>query len=463
MDAIILSIGDELVLGQTIDTNSAWLSGQLAGVGVSVLAHITVPDDQTAIEQTLRESASRCDFLIVSGGIGPTEDDLTRQALAKVMGVELEENAQWLAELHKFFEARGRAMPAINRIQAMIPKGAEMVFNTAGTAAGIHAVIEGSRVGVQGSGEGSGFRVRGSEKVSYEASSFLNPDPQTLNPFPCHVFLTPGVPKEMKAMFTRDILPLVKQAAGGAVILSRTLHTFGLGESAIAEMLGDLMRRDRNPSVGTTVSGGVVSLRLNSRSPSEQQAREELQKTEVACRAALGDLIYGQDEQSLPAVVAGLLLADSTATQFAPAVGTAESCTGGLLAKMLTDIPGSSRYFRQGYVTYSNVAKQDLLNVPAELIAQNGAVSREVAEAMAVGTQTQAGVAYALAITGIAGPDGGTPQKPVGTVWIGLAHPRGCAARVFLFPGDREMIRDRSAKMALTLLRFHLLGKPMPF
>jgi nicotinamide-nucleotide amidase len=452
MDAIILSIGDELVLGQTIDTNSAWLSGQLAGVGVSVLAHITVPDDQTAIEQTLRESAGRCDFLIVSGGIGPTEDDLTRQALAKVMGVELEENAQWLGELHKFFEARGRAMPAINRIQAMIPRGAEMVFNTAGTAAGIHAVIEGSRVGVQGSG-----------KADTHPASFLNPEPRTLRPFLCHVFITPGVPKEMKAMFTRDILPLAKQAAGGAVILSRTLHTFGLGESAIAEMLGDLMRRDRNPSVGTTVSGGVVSLRLNSRFPSEQQAREELQKTEVACRAALGDLIYGQDEQSLPAVVAGLLLADSTATQFAPAVGTAESCTGGLLAKMLTDIPGSSRYFRQGYVTYSNEAKQDLLNVPAELIAQNGAVSREVAEAMAVGTQTQAGVAYALAITGIAGPDGGTPQKPVGTVWIGLAHRRGCAARVFLFPGDREMIRDRSAKMALTLLRFHLLGKPMPF
>jgi nicotinamide-nucleotide amidase len=453
MDAIILSVGDELVLGQTIDTNSAWLSQQLATVGISVRAHATVPDDQSAIERAIRESAVSCDFLIISGGIGPTEDDLTRQALATVMGVPLEENAVWMAELHKFFEARGRPMPPINRIQAMIPRGAKMLFNTAGTAAGIYAEVEG----------GSGFRVQGSGNAGANPSSSLNPEPRTLNPSTCQVFVIPGVPKEMKAMFTRDILPLVKQAADGAVILSRSLHTFGLGESAIAEKLGNLMNRTRNPSVGTTVSGGVVSLRINSRFPSESQAREELAKTEEACRAALGDLIYGQDEQSLAEVVASQLFADTTAKQFAPAVATAESCTGGLLAKMLTDVPGSSRYFRQGYVTYSNEAKHDLLNVPKELIAQHGAVSKEVAEAMARGAQTQSGAAYTFAITGIAGPDGGTPQKPVGTVWIALAHPQGVQCRVFLFPGDREMVRDRSAKMALTLLRFQLLGKPLPF
>jgi nicotinamide-nucleotide amidase len=450
MDAIILSIGDELVLGQTIDTNSAWLSQQLAALGVWVRAHATVPDDQTGIEQAIRQSAAHCDFLIISGGIGPTEDDLTRQALAAVMGVPLEESAEWMAELHKFFEARGRPMPPINRIQAMIPRGAKMLFNTAGTAAGIHAVVEGA-------GEGSGFGVQVSGKER------IDPNPTTsLNPAVCHIFVTPGVPKEMKAMFARDVLPIVKHVAGGAVILSRTLHTFGLGESAIAEKLGDLMNRSRNPSVGTTVSGGVVSLRINSRFPSEPQAREELARTEGACRDAMGDLIYGQDEQTLAEVVAGLLRADSTAKQFAPAVATAESCTGGLLAKMLTDVPGSSRYFRQGYVTYSNEAKHDLLRVPKELIAQHGAVSQPVAEAMARGAQTESGAAYTLAITGIAGPEGGTPQKPVGTVWIALASPQGVQSRVFLFPGDREMVRDRSAKMALTLLRFQLMGKPFP-
>jgi nicotinamide-nucleotide amidase len=424
MNAIILSIGDELVLGQTIDTNSAWLSQQLATVGVGALAHVTVADGQKPIELAIRELSGRCDVLLISGGLGPTEDDLTRQALSKVLGLPLEENAQWLAELQRFFEARGRAMPSINRIQAMIPRGAEMIFNTCGTAAGIRATLDSAK---------------------------------------CTVFAMPGVPKEMKAMFLRDVLPALKHSAGGAVILSRTLHTFGLGESAVAESLGNLMQRDRNPSVGTTVTGGVVSLRINARFSSSLEAQTELQATEAQCRSALGDLIYGADLQTLPAVVAQLLRADADAIRHAPAVSTAESCTGGLLAKMLTDVAGSSAYFRQGVVTYSNKAKTDLLLVPAEMILQHGAVSEPVARAMAQGSQRQAGTAYALSITGIAGPDGGTPIKPVGSVWIALAHPQGCFARLFLFPGDREMIRDRAAKMALTLLRFHLLGQSPPF
>lgn len=425
MNAIILSIGDELVLGQTVDTNSAWLSQQLAAVGVSVLAHVTMPDDQKAIEEAMRESAARCNCLIVSGGIGPTEDDLTRQALAAVMNAPLEENAEWMAELHKFFEARGRTMPPINRIQAMIPRGASMLFNTCGTAAGM-------------------WGVWGTKKQS------------------CDIFVVPGVPKEMKAMFTRSILPRIQKVSGGAVILSRTLHTFGLGESAIAELLGDLMRRDRTPSVGTTVSAGVVSLRINARYPSLEIAQRELDATEALCRQKLGDLIYGMDDQTLPEAIAPLLDADGMSRQQAPVLSTAESCTGGLLAKMLTDVPGSSSYFRQGFVTYHNDAKVKLLGVAPEILAEHGAVSEAVARAMALGAQTRSGAAYALSITGIAGPTGGTPDKPVGTVWIALAHPSGLIARRFLFPGDREMIRDRSAKMALTLLRFQLLGKPFP-
>jgi nicotinamide-nucleotide amidase len=424
MDAIILSIGDELVLGQTVDTNSAWLSAQLASVGCGVIAHLTIADDQAAIEQAIRECTARCDYLLISGGLGPTEDDLTRQALAAVMGSPLEPNAQWLAELETFFAKRNRPMPPINRIQAMIPRGAKMIFNTAGTAAGIEASLPG----------------KSSAK-------------------PCRVLVMPGVPQEMKTMFERDALPIIRGASGGGVILSRTLHTFGLGESAVAERLKDLMHRGRNPSVGTTVSNGVVSLRVNARFGSLAEAETELASTVAACRSALGLLIYGEDDQQLQQIV-GRMLKEAPG---GPAVSTAESCTGGLLGKMITDVPGSSAYYSHGWITYANRAKEELLGVPHEVLVKHGAVSEPVVRAMAGGARERAASAYALAISGVAGPDGGTPEKPVGTVCIALAHPAGIDARTFLFPGDREFIRDRSAKMALTLLRYHLLGQRPPF
>ena len=358
---VILSIGDELVLGQTVDTNSAWISRELAAVGCAVTAHLTVGDDQPAIEAAIRDAAEKCDFLLISGGLGPTEDDLTRQALAAVIGQRLEENELWTAELRKFFEQRGRTMPPMNRIQAMIPRTASMIFNTAGTASGIDVTLT-----VKGAKPGS-----------------------------CRVFAMPGVPKEMKIMFARDALPHIQQASGGAVILSRTLHTFGLGESAIAEKLGDLMRRNRNPSVGTTVSAGVVSLRVNARFPSLTEAREELERTVHACRTALSDLIYGEDDQTLVERVAALLGGRAADGKGASTVATAESCTGGLLAKYLTDQPGSSSWFSYGWVTYANQAKIDQLGVSAELIAQHGAVSEPVAEAMAQGAPYRSGAGCA--------------------------------------------------------------------
>jgi nicotinamide-nucleotide amidase len=427
MKCTILSIGDELVLGQTVDTNSAWMSEQLAAVGCAVRAHMTVPDDQAEIEAAIREAAAKSRFLIVSGGIGPTEDDLTRQALAAVMHAPLEENTVWMNQLESFFKARGREMPPINRIQAMIPRGARMIFNTAGTAAGIDVDIA-----VEGA---VGARV----------------------------FVVPGVPKEMKIMFARDVLPVVREIGGGAVILSRTLHTFGLGESSIAEMLGPLMKRDRNPSVGTTVANGIVSLRVNARHPSKDAAAAAMEQTVAECRTPLGDLIFGADDQSLPQIVGQLLEADPLARQHRPSLATAESCTGGLLGKMLTDIAGSSNYYREGFITYANESKTELLGVPSEMIAAHGAVSEPVALAMAAGAAKRANTPYALSITGIAGPGGGMPEKPVGTVWIGLAAGGKTSARMFHLAGDREMIRDRAAKMALTILRYHLLGKPMPF
>ncbi|HEV2294970.1 MAG TPA: competence/damage-inducible protein A [Tepidisphaeraceae bacterium] len=429
MNAIILSIGDELVLGQTVDTNSAWISRQLASVGCAVAAHLTVGDDQRAIEQAMIESVGRCDFLIISGGIGPTEDDLTRQALATIMNVPLEQNDAWLARLETYFQRLGRVMPRSNTIQAMIPRGATIIENELGTAAGID--------------------------VAYRSG-----DQKTI----CRIFVMPGVPKEMKGMFTRAVLPHVQQAGGeggggggGAVILSRTLHTFGVGESTVAEKLGTLMMRQKNPSVGTTVSDGIVSLRVNARFGSREQAANELEKTVAACRAALGDLIFGVDKQTLQGQVGNML------RERGLGVAVAESCTGGWLSKMLTDEPGSSRYFSFGWVTYGNDAKQALLGVSPALLNQHGAVSEPVVIDMARSALRQAAADYALAISGIAGPEGGTPDKPVGTVCIALARDEGTMARTFVFPGDREFIRDRSAKMALTMLRYELLGRKMPF
>ena len=439
MHAIILSIGDELVLGQTIDTNSAWLSQQLAAVGCAVRSHITVGDDQRAIEEAMNESVGRCDVLVCTGGIGPTADDLTRQALAAVLNEPLELNDAWLKIVHDFFAARGRAMPQANAIQAMIPRGARMLLNQNGTAAGIDA-------------------------------DYISGDQKTV----CRIFVMPGVPSEMKAMFARDVLPAIEKQSGGAVILSRTLHTFGVGESAIAEMLGDQMMRSHNPSVGTTVSQGIVSLRINARFDSKQRAAEEIERTIESCRAKLGDLIYGEGDQTLQEVI-GQRLAASRKT-----VTTAESCTGGLLAKMFTDVAGSSDYFKVGFVTYSNQAKYERLGVSTDVINVYGAVSEPVVSAMARNARRLAKADFALAISGIAGPTGGSETKPVGTVCIALAFPPLAAgegsgegarrdqevpvlARTFLFPGDRAWVRDRSAKMALAMLRFHLLGKPLPF
>jgi nicotinamide-nucleotide amidase len=435
MRAIILSIGDELALGQTVDTNSAWLAQQLAAIGYRPVAHLTVPDDRGAITQAFEESVGRCDAVIVSGGLGPTDDDLTRQALSDFLNEPLELMPAALENVERFFKALHRDMPEKNRIQAMLPRGTQMIENTAGTAPGI-------------------------------ACDYISGDQKTV----CKIFIMPGVPKEMKIMFDRSVRPKLAAGESGrvdpvsSIILSKTLHTFGLGESAIAERLGDLMRRDRNPSVGTTVANGYVSLRLNAYFPTRAQAEQQLADTESACRAALGDLVWGQQDDTLQEIV-GRLLASSHKT-----VTTAESCTGGLLAKLITDIPGSSTYFKEGWVTYSNQAKQSLLNVSSDTLAKHGAVSQPVVEQMATNALERAHADAALAISGIAGPDGGTPDKPVGTVWLALAT-RGATqqgvptitSRTFIFHGDREMVRDRSAKMALTLLRFHLLGKPLPF
>jgi nicotinamide-nucleotide amidase len=423
MKAAILSIGDELVLGQTVDTNSAWLSRQLAAFGIEVWAHMTVGDDQAGIEEAIAKIGTAANFLLISGGLGPTLDDLTRQAVAAVLNVPLELDESALAQITEYFASRKRPMAEINRVQAMMPREATLIENKNGTAPGIDTIYK------------SGDHA-------------------------CRIFCMPGVPSEMKLMFERSVAPHLKSAGGGAVILSRTLHTFGIGESIIGEKLIGLMDRTRNPSVGTTVSGYGVSLRINARFSNEKIAGRELNKTAKECRAVLGALIYGEDDQTLEGVVGELLMAAPGGPR---TVAVAESLTGGLLGKMITDVPGSSRYFRRGWITYSNEAKIEELEVDPDLLERHGAVSQAVVLAMAVAARRKSKADYALALSGIAGPDGGTAHQPVGTVCIALEHPDGAAVRTFLLMGDRFAIRDRAAKTALSLLRYRLLSISPPF
>lgn len=414
MQAIILSIGDELVLGQTVDTNSAYLSAQLAQRGIGTLYHQTVADDLPTIRQAIVLASQQAGLVIISGGLGPTEDDLTRQALAEAMNQPLVLDEPSVEAIRKFFTMRGREMPDRNKVQALHPQGTTIIANTCGTAPGI--------------------------KARFNRAT---------------IYVTPGVPREMFAMFRLSIEPeLASLSADRQVILTATVHTFGLGESTVGEMLGDLMARQRNPKVGTTVSHGLVGVRVRSEFADATEAQRQMDDTIRQVEAKLGRFVFGRDEQTLQSSLVRLL------RQKKLTLATAESCTGGTIGQMITDVSGSSDVYLGGWVTYANAMKTQHLGVPAELLAEHGAVSAPVARAMAAGALQRSGADLAIAITGIAGPSGGTEEKPVGTVWIGLAaRDREADAWHFHLPGDRDTVRDRSSKCALQLLRFHLLGE----
>jgi len=413
MNAIILSIGDELILGQTLDSNSAWLSSRLADRGIIPLYHKTIADNLDATVSALRLACEETDLVIVTGGLGPTMDDLTRQAFAAMINKPLDLHPPSLERMRAFFKQLGRDMPASNRIQAHVPRGAEVLDNDWGTAPGIKL-----KVG------------------------------KTL------LFALPGVPIEMEKMAERYIFPLFERSSGSVVVVE-SLSTFGAGESVVAEKLGEIMRRDRNPLVGTTVSGGVVTIRLRSEAPTSDLAQKQLTRTVALVKERLGVLVFAEGKQTLAEVVGQLAKAKSKR------LVTAESCTGGLVGMMLSDVPGASAWFDGGWVTYSDAMKVQALSVPATLIEQGGAVSESVACAMAEGALKKSTADLSAALTGVAGPDGGTEEKPVGMVWIAIGCRHGARietkAECFRFPGGREMIRDRAAKTALNLLRLELL------
>jgi nicotinamide-nucleotide amidase len=428
--AAILSIGDELTLGQTLDTNSRFLADALLSRGIVTVEHATVADDRAATAAAIQRLAIVADLVIITGGLGPTADDLTRAGLAEALGEDLVEDPAALAEVTAFFTSRRSAMRDINKTQALRPRSAMCLTNPNGTAPGLHAILH-----------------REGREVD--------------------VFCLPGPPREMKPMFDAEVVPRLR-IAPGRTVATRALHCFGLGESEIAARLGELMDRDRNPTVGTTASQGVVSCRIRCTGPNEAQVRTAVAETERTVRDKAGPYMFGADTDTLPSVVLDLLRARREM------LATVESCTGGLLGAALTDIPGSSDVYSGGWVTYTNEFKAAHVAVPESLfdVGGPGAVSEETAAAMAVGGLDRSGADHCLAITGIAGPGGGTDQKPVGTVWISRASrgqlasasggpvPHRVESRRFQLMGERAMIRDWSVKSALAMLRFFLISEP---
>jgi nicotinamide-nucleotide amidase len=411
MNAQVLSIGTELTIGQTVDTNAAWIAQQLAAMGIVCTLHVTVADDQAAIEKAIQAAAEQVELVLVTGGLGPTPDDVTRQALAAAMGVELWFDQKSSEQIEAYFQSRRRPMHPENRNQAMIPAGARPIRNSCGTAPGIHAVLGTS-----------------------------------------DVYVMPGVPREMKAMFEAYVRPLLVEASEGGVILQRTVHTFGMPEAEVGAKISDLMERGRNPAVGTSASDLIISIRINAHGETPEAARRLADADVFEVLARLGPVVYSEGDETLADAVAKLLMEQKKT------ISTAESCTGGLIAKMLTDVSGSSAYFIHALVTYSNEAKQRFLGVPPSLIESHGAVSAEVAKAMAEGCRTAIETDYALSATGIAGPTGGSAEKPVGLVYIALAGGKETIVKELRLGENltREEIRDRTAKCTLNLLRLAL-------
>ena len=407
--ASIVSVGNELLAGQTVDTNAAHLSVRLLSIGIPVVSSYTVGDDIDAIVRAFDLASADAELVLATGGLGPTDDDLTRQGLAKFLGVELQLQNELLEKMQSFFANRNLQMSAKNKIQAYIPAGARALTNSRGTAPGIMAERNGK------------------------------------------LFIAlPGVPPEMKLMFEESVLPKLERFGSGQNVVVRKVKCFGAGESNIAELLGDLMKRGRNPLINCTAKHGVITLHVVATAEDKDKAEQMAEKDEKLLRSRLGELVYGSGEQTLAEVV-GEKLAQQKKT-----VAVAESCTGGCLAKLLTDIPGASRYFTYGWITYSNDAKTSELGVPADLIEKHGAVSEQIAQAMAQGARKRASTDFAIGITGIAGPTGGTEQKPAGLVYIAVDSETGCDTERRLFSGGRQFTRLRAAKTALNMLRLKL-------
>ncbi len=407
--ASIISIGNELLSGRTIDTNAAWLSTELLALDIQTASVYIIPDRIDPILRSLRLAAEDADVILITGGLGPTRDDITRDVLAKYLDSELRLRPDLLEQIRKYFADRNRPMAETNQIQAMLPAAATAMPNTRGTAPGIAA--------------------RHNNKL---------------------IFAMPGVPHEMKKMFADSVAPRLRELTPNRAIVIKKLQVYGTGESNIAQTLGPLMDRDRNPLINSTASGGVITLHIIATAPEKDRARQLAARDESTLREKLGPVIFAEGDRTL-AETTGRILARAGKT-----LTVAESCTGGLIAKLFTDAPGASDFFSQSWVTYSDHAKTAQLAVPPNLLHEHGAVSAPVARAMAAGARRNARADYAIAVTGIAGPTGATEQKPLGLVFIAVATPDDCTVSRNIFPQPRSAVRLRAALTAINMLRLQL-------
>jgi nicotinamide-nucleotide amidase len=411
--AAVLSTGDELTTGRIVDTNASWIADKLFEIGVELVAVLTVGDHRDRLAWAWRRGLELADVVISTGGIGPTADDLTSEMVAEVLGVPLVEDADSVARIRRLFEALGREMPLNNLKQALMPRGATIVPNAFGTAPGYRVAHEGR-----------------------------------------HVVVLPGVPREMKPMMEETVLPwLVALRGGDDVYLARTFQTFGLTESGLDEMVAGAV----DPAEGRVsfrASFPEVSLRVVVHGPPAEAARR-LEALAVRIRERIGPFVYGEGAVTLEEVV-GRLLREKGLT-----VGLAESCTGGLVAHRLTNVPGSSAWVRGGVVAYANDVKEALVDVPHETLVAHGAVSEPTAGAMAAGARRRLGTSLGVGITGIAGPDGGTADKPVGTVCFGLASDAGVVTRRYQLWGTRDWVKLLASQVALDWIRRQALGLPV--
>jgi nicotinamide-nucleotide amidase len=407
----VLAVGTELLLGQIVNRNAADIGTRLADAGLDHYHQAVVGDNRVRMVEAIGLACSRADALIITGGIGPTKDDVTREALADAAGVPLLFDDAFAEWLRRYWEARGREMPDSNLRQAQYPDGAELIANLKGTAPGMRIEIDGT-----------------------------------------WIFALPGVPAEMIPMLEGDVLPFLQRHAGGddAVVVSRLLRTWGESESRIGELLDDLFEESQNPTIAFLASAGEIKVRLTAKAESEAAARALIAPVEETVRERLGSRVFGADDDMIEVVLLRML------EERGWSLATAESATGGLIASRITSIPGASRVFRGGVVAYDTEVKRNQLGVPATTIDQHGVVSEPVAIAMANGVAVALRADVAVSVTGSAGPD---PQdQPVGTVVVAVRTPDDVRAQTLRMPGDRERVRTYTTTAALHLTRLALEG-----
>lgn len=410
MKAEILAVGTELLMGQIVNTNAQYLSSKLPDVGISVYYHSVVGDNPERLRESLELALKRCDVVITTGGLGPTQDDLTKETISEVCGRRLVLHQESLDAIKAFFKKIGREMTHNNEKQAYMPENCTILKNNNGTAPG--CIIE------------QGGKV---------------------------IVMLPGPPSEMKPMFDDSVFPYFRERSS-YTIESKFLRVFGIGESAMETKILDLIEGQTNPTIATYAKEGEVTIRVSARVEQGKDAEKLLGPVIEEIRKRTGDSLYSEEDRTLDQVAAELLSGHKLT------LATAESCTGGLISQMLTNIPGISSVFMGGAVTYSNDAKEEYLGVRRDTLLQYGAVSRQTAAEMAAGVRSRLKTDIGVAVTGIAGPDGGTPDKPVGLVYIGLSSVKGTVTKELRLLGNRKRIRTITALHVFDMIRRHVSG-----